>query len=143
MAGVTIPAQSGDNIFVAPGTGDVLHLAAQIGALLSTIKGADALGTSTISAGGSIDPPPFGTNTTSELIFNPTLGTDATVQPGWQYVVNLGGPGSTLTASDTALIGGATSPGSPTNRSVPDQNARVYIPVHAPPSRLVKMTEPK
>jgi len=121
---VTVPGGSttvtGANVTVAPGTGDVLHLAAQIGALLATIQGTGALPTSsglsvsTVTGAVITAPTPPGSNaggTATELVFNPLVATAATVPVGWDYVVNTGVAGSTLTGANTDFIGGSTSPG--------------------------------
>jgi len=111
---VTVPGSATPgtpNITVAPGTGDVLQLAAQIGALLATVQGAGQLNVTSVTGTGGAILQPAGAGSTTELVFNPLTATGASIPSGWNYVVNVGAAGSTLSGADTAIIGAATSAG--------------------------------
>ena len=113
---VTVPGTGANPVTVALGTGDVLHLATQIGALLSTIPGSlGAQGDLTVTGGtyGSpIDPAPVLPRTTvSELILagDGTTGA-ATIPAGYNYVIDQNSSSvagsSTISGSNLALITG-------------------------------------
>ncbi|WP_428489814.1 beta strand repeat-containing protein [Rhodopila sp.] len=101
---VTIPGTNGTPITVSYGTGDVLHLAAQIGALLSTLQGSGNL---QVTNGTMPSLPPAPAPTTpgaqNELIFNGNAD-NATVPSGYSYAIDLANAPSTLSAANTALI---------------------------------------
>jgi hypothetical protein len=103
---VTVPGAPGTpNITVSPGTGDVLQVAAQIGALLSNLQAAGDL-TVTSVTGGAIPPAPT-TPGAHELIINDTTpGAAITIPAGYDYVVDIGAQGDTLTGSNVEIIGG-------------------------------------
>jgi hypothetical protein len=103
----TIPGSDPNTpITVSAGSGDVLNLAAQIGALLANIQSAGNLVVHD-TGDGPILPTVAGSGKTTELIFDPTGAASATIPAGWNYVADLS-PGpqpSTLTGADFALIG--------------------------------------
>src|ERR1700733_819757 len=104
---VTVPGAPGTpNITVSPGTGDDLQVAAQIGALLSNLQAAGDL-TVTSVTGGAIPPAPT-TPGAHELIINDTTpGAAITIPAGYDYVVDIGAQGDTLTGSYVGINSGS------------------------------------
>jgi Ca2+-binding RTX toxin-like protein len=107
---VTVPGTNG-LITVSPGTGDVLQLASQIGALLATIQGANQLNAVTESSGSNTLQPAPTVSGTNELVLsdNPNA-VNVTVPGGYQYVVdvdgNTGGFADTVSGTNIALVTG-------------------------------------
>lgn len=103
---VTVPGATG-LVTVALGTGDVLHLASTIGALLSTIQGAGHLALTTASLSSIPPAPGVSSPTVTDLnITGAVSGGSATVPSGYSYVVDVNTLPSTLTASGGVLITG-------------------------------------
>ncbi len=105
---VTVPGKSNGSqiVTVALGTGDVLHLASQIGALLSTIAGSGRL--DVWPAGmGALPTPSDGSGTLSELYITGGTGSD-TIPSGYSYVLDNSFSPTTLSGSNVPLIAGTT-----------------------------------
>src|SRR5690242_3324415 len=108
---VTLPGgatTTSPNITLSLGTGDVLHLAQQIGALLHTVQGAgnltfDSVSGSPLPAGPSVASP-----SASELVIGNTSALNATIPGGWSYVVTDGSAPITLTGSNVDIVAGST-----------------------------------
>jgi hypothetical protein len=110
---VTIPGGATigtPNITLSLGTGDVLHLAQQIGALLATVQGTtfgqdlffDSVdGSSPLPSGPGVSSP-----SASELVIANTSPLAASIPGGWTYVVQTGPAPATLTGTNVDLIPG-------------------------------------
>jgi Ca2+-binding RTX toxin-like protein len=110
MAGsssVTVPGASGVPVTVALGTGDILHLASQIGSLLTTVQGAGNLSISQGAFGSPLPAAPATSSpTVTDLIISGATSGAATIPAGYSYVVDVNSTSSTLTGSNVALIAG-------------------------------------
>jgi hypothetical protein len=87
---VTVPG-NGQPVTVAMGTGDVLHLAAQIGNLLSTISGSRNLAIidgTVDSVPGSPIGVPVVPPTVNELVLSGSGPASATIPSGYPYVID-------------------------------------------------------
>ena len=103
---VTVPGATGV-VTVTLGTGDVLHLASAIGALLATIQGAGNLSLTTASIGSIPPAPAVSAPTVTDLnIVGNVSGGAATIPSGYQYVVDVNTLPSTITSSGGVLITG-------------------------------------
>jgi len=103
---VTVPGTSGV-VTVSLGTGDVLGLAQQIGALLGSINGAGDLVITTVSGAGPIPPAPVvAPSTVNELILSGAVPLGATIPAGYNYVINTDTAPATLTGSNVVILGG-------------------------------------
>jgi Ca2+-binding RTX toxin-like protein len=103
---VTVPGTSpGVPVTVALGTGDVLHLAQQIGALLSTLQGSSALDAQSGTI-GSLPSPTAGGGTKTELMITGNVSGSATIPAGWNYVVDNSTVPTTVSGANLALITG-------------------------------------
>jgi hypothetical protein len=105
---VTIPGgqtTGSPNITLSLGTGDILHLAQQIGALLATVQGAGGLTFDSVDGAGS-QGPGVSSPSASELIIANTSPLAASIPGGWTYVVQTGPAPATLTGTNVDLIPG-------------------------------------
>lgn len=105
---VTIPGTNPSTpVTVSLGTGDVLHLAAQIGALLSSINGAGGISNTQVSAGNAIPAAPAVTSpTVTELMISGSAIGSTTIPSGYNYVVDANTSPNTITGTNIALITG-------------------------------------
>jgi Ca2+-binding RTX toxin-like protein len=103
---VTLPGSGGLPVTIAMGTGDVQQLAAQIGALLSTIQGAGNL----VVTDGTVDSVPVSPivvpPTVNELVLSGSGPASATIPSGYPYVIDQSSGPSTITGANLALITG-------------------------------------
>ena len=112
---VTVPGDGGPAATVPFGTGDVLNLASQIEALLSTVQGAGNLGTRSFSGTSGPIPVPV-TAPVALLNLDGNGGLIATIPDGYGYVVDNNLSSDTLTGSAvtntvllTSSLGGSYS----------------------------------
>jgi len=104
---VTVPGTGGSTVRLTFGTGDILHLASQIGALLASLNGTTKLTVTDGSFGTSIPAAPVvPPATVNELIITGTVPGSTTVPLGYNYVIDNNGTPTTITGSSLALITG-------------------------------------
>jgi Ca2+-binding RTX toxin-like protein len=102
---VTVPGTGPNPVTVALGTGDVLQLASQIGALLSTISGSVNATATNVAVGSSIPgAPSLSPPTVTELVLGGTVAGVASVPSGYAYVVDVDTSANTVSGASVALV---------------------------------------
>src|SRR3569833_771616 len=97
------PTTTSPNITLSLGTGDVLHLAQQIGALLHTVQAAGNLSFDSVAGAGLPAGPSLSAPGASELVIGNSAPLNATIPGGWSYVFTNGTAPVTLTGSNVDL----------------------------------------